>query len=71
MKRFLLTTSVLFLMLIVHFTNAFGQTRDEKVREDRERVKNDSAWFYDDLAPALESAKESSKPLMVVLRCIP
>jgi len=28
-------------------------------------------WIYDDLAKAKAEAKESGKPLLVVLRCVP
>lgn len=48
-----------------------GQTRDEKVRNDREQVAEDGTWYYDDLRKGLEAAAQSKKPLMVVLRCIP
>ena len=42
--------------------------RDEAVLKDREQVQEDDAWFYDDLGQALEVAKESKRPLMVVFR---
>ena len=50
---------------------SWAQTRDEKVRNDRESLKNDESWFYDDLDRGVEEAKRADKPLMVVLRCIP
>lgn len=47
------------------------KTRDQMVREDREKVTTEGFWIYNDLARAFEVAKESGKPLLVVLRCIP
>ena len=47
------------------------KTRDQMVREDREKVTSDGFWIYNDLETAFEQAKESSKPILVVLRCIP
>ena len=51
--------------------NSFAQTRDEKVRSDRDALKDDETWHYDDLDAGIAAAKRESKPLMVVLRCIP
>ena len=50
---------------------ADAQTRDEKVRQDRAELLTDDSWYYDDLDAGLAAAKEQSKPLMAVLRCIP
>lgn len=47
------------------------KTRDQMVREDREKVTTEGFWIYNDLAHAFDVAKESGKPLLVVLRCIP
>lgn len=47
------------------------KTRDQKVREDRQKVTSEGFWIYNDLSRAFEVAKESGKPLLVVLRCIP
>lgn len=55
-------------------TAASGQakpTRDEKVRSDKNDVLDDGYWIYNDLPKALDTAKRSDKPLMVVFRCIP
>ncbi len=48
-----------------------AQTRDEKIREDKERVTKDGLWIYNDLPKAFEVAKQTGKPLLVGLRCIP
>lgn len=50
---------------------AGGEGREEKLREDRERVSASGFWIYDDLAKGLKEAKASGKPLVVALRCIP
>jgi len=50
---------------------SFAQTRDEMVREDRRKVTADGFWIYNDLPLAFERAKETGKPILVVLRCIP
>ncbi len=47
------------------------KTRDQKVRDDRQKVTSEGFWIYNDLPRAFEIAKESGKPLLVVLRCIP
>jgi hypothetical protein len=48
-----------------------AQTREEKVRADRRKVEADGFWIYNDLAKGMAEAKESGKPLLVVLRCVP
>lgn len=50
---------------------AFAQTRDEKVRADREKVESDGFWIYNDVAKGMAEAKASGKPLFVILRCVP
>lgn len=46
-------------------------TREEKVRADREKVESEGFWIYNDLQRGYELARETGKPLVVVLRCIP
>jgi hypothetical protein len=48
-----------------------GQSREEKVRRDREVVESAGYWIYNDLAQARAEAQATGKPLVVVLRCIP
>lgn len=48
-----------------------AQTRDEMVREDRRKVTEDGFWIYNDLGLAFQQARQSGKPILVVLRCIP
>jgi len=47
------------------------QTREEKVRGDKTKVEAAGFWIYNDLAKAYAEAKQSGKPIVVVLRCIP
>ncbi|MFN9160543.1 MAG: peptidase, partial [Planctomyces sp.] len=47
------------------------KTRDQKVREDREKVTTDGFWIYNDLETGFRTARQTGKPLLVVLRCIP
>ena len=50
---------------------AQNKTRDEKVRDDRERVTSDGFWIYNDLPKAFAEAKKTGKPILAGLRCIP
>lgn len=47
------------------------QTREEKVRADKQKVEAEGFWIYNDLDKAIELAKETGKPILVTLRCIP
>jgi serine protease Do len=49
----------------------FAQTREEKVRNDRDKFKTDTLWIYNDLLKAYAQARETGKPILAVLRCIP
>lgn len=71
---------LLGLLLIVGLSDggsngqAWGQekkSREQKVREDREKVEAEGFWIYNDLAKGFEEAKRTGKPMLVVLRCIP
>jgi hypothetical protein len=46
---------------------AYGQT----LRETLKDIEVAPHWIYDDLPKALEEAKRTGKPLLVVLRCVP
>ena len=50
---------------------AAQETREQKVRGDRQKVEAAGFWIYNDFAEAQRRAKESGKPILVVLRCIP
>ncbi len=47
------------------------QTREQKVREDREKVEKIGYWIYNDLDKGFAEAKQTGKPLLVILRCLP
>lgn len=69
MRRFLVLSVCVAILTGV----AFGEekTREQKVREDKDRVSRDGFWIYNDLPAAFEKARETGKPLLVALRCIP
>src|SRR5262245_27841654 len=48
-----------------------AQDRLTKVRNDRQNVIDDGYWIYNDLPAARQQAKETGKPILVVVRCIP
>ena len=66
-----------FLFLAVGFAPVSNEaapkkkTRDEQVIEDRDHLKNNDTWIYNDVAAAKERAQSNGKPMMVVFRCIP
>ncbi|MFM7926004.1 MAG: thioredoxin family protein, partial [Planctomycetaceae bacterium] len=43
----------------------------QKVREDRDKVTAAGFWIYNDLDTGFRTARQTGKPLLVVLRCIP
>ncbi len=45
--------------------------RDNKVLNDRQKFQNSDHWIYNDLPAAQQLAREQTKPLFVVFRCIP
>jgi hypothetical protein len=75
MIRHLFAITALMGLIQTSRGDAFAQekkkTRDQMVRDDRERVTADGFWIYNDLPKAFEQAKSSGKPIVVVLRCIP
>jgi len=51
--------------------DGIAQTRDEMVREDQRKITEEGFWIYNDLPRAFANAKQTGKPILVVLRCIP
>ncbi|HXT61313.1 MAG TPA: Trx7/PDZ domain-containing (seleno)protein [Pirellulales bacterium] len=45
--------------------------REVKVRGDKARFENDESWVYNDWQKAVAEARQTGKPLLVVLRCVP
>ena len=68
MSRFFLAALFVFLIGV---SAATAQTREQKVRADKEKVEAAGFWIYNDLPKAFAEAKKSGKPLVVALRCIP
>lgn len=60
---FLTVLSVAFL--------ANAQSREALVRGDKAKVEAEGFWIYNDLPRAFEEARETGKPIVVVLRCLP
>lgn len=72
-RQFLLR-AIVFTLLNTWFLSCEAQekkTREQKVREDRLRVESEGFWIYNDLPQGYEKARQTGKPLLVVLRCIP
>ncbi len=60
------------LLFVVLFTAAIvGNARAQSLREALKDIPIADHWIYDDLPTAIKLAKESDKPLLVVLRCVP
>ncbi|MEZ6126573.1 MAG: Trx7/PDZ domain-containing (seleno)protein [Planctomycetaceae bacterium] len=59
------------IVLLISSRTAAQETRDQKVRADRERVQSDGFWIYNDLPKAFAEAERTGRPLLVGLRCIP
>src|SRR6185503_9500979 len=62
---------LLSLALLTIQSVARAQTREEKVRGDKAKVEADGFWFYNNLPRAFAEAKQTGRPIVVVLRCIP
>ena len=56
------------LVLALAQSTAYAQTRDEKVRTDRDEIGEDSRWIYNDLPRGFAEAKQTGKPLLIVFR---
>jgi serine protease Do len=71
------TSAVFFCVLMVVGSTVLCRaqekplTRDEKVRRDREQLKDDESWIYNDLKQGTAFAKAEGKPLLVIFRCLP
>ena len=65
------TMTRLTLIFLLTAATASAQTRDEQVRNDRKKVEAAGFWMYNDLPGAFQKAKQTGKPIVVVLRCIP
>jgi len=61
----------LFVFSLVVTPAVAQNAREKKVRDDKIKVEGDGFWIYNDLPKAFAEAKAKSKPVVVVLRCIP
>ncbi|WLD12593.1 Trx7/PDZ domain-containing (seleno)protein [Planctellipticum variicoloris] len=61
----------LIALLLTSSVLAAPKTREEKVREDKQKVEAEGFWIYNDLQKGFAEAKRTGKPLLVVLRCVP
>lgn len=69
---FRLALVVLVLHLVaIDIQEAYSQTREETVRADKARVEAEGFWLYNNLDQAYRTARETGKPILVVLRCLP
>ncbi len=59
------------LMMIGSVSVAVAQDRETKVRSDQSKIEEAGKWLYNDLATGFQQAKETGKPLLVVMRCVP
>lgn len=48
-----------------------AQDRDTRVRNDRRDVQALGTWIYNDLPAGTAKAKQSGRPMLITLRCIP
>jgi len=68
----MIRTATLALVLLAYLVpNAPAQTREEKVRNDKKRIEAEGKWIYNDVPKAFLEAKNSGKPIIAVLRCLP
>lgn len=65
------TCLVLFSLLFTLAASAAGPTRDQMVLTDRDDVLGGGRWIYNDLDRGIAEAKQTGKPLLVALRCVP
>ena len=55
-------------------TPSLGETvkdREAAVRKDRAALEYDARWIYNDFGAGFAKAKQTGKPLLVVIRCVP
>lgn len=68
--RVLILTGAL-LLTSYHADAETVKDREGAVRGDRAKMQDNSRWIYNDVKQGFAVAKETGKPLMVVLRCVP
>jgi serine protease Do len=71
MRRETMTRTAFLLVLLPCLAFAGAESRDSKVINDRADVLSAGRWIYNDFPKGVAEAKQSGKPLLVVLRCVP
>jgi serine protease Do len=71
--RLSVKTSIAALILLCAAVSFAAAVKDREgaVRTDRATMENDARWLYNNIQGGLEKAKQTGKPLLVVLRCVP
>lgn len=69
MKSLLSVTFLLTALLCA--TAETVKDREGAVRADKAKLENDPRWIYNDFEKGFEEGRESGKPVLVVLRCVP
>ena len=59
------------LLILTTLAAMAAEDRRERVLKDRAEFQTRSDWVYNDLPKAIEEAKRTGKPLLVVFRCVP
>ena len=57
--------------LILTATVEAQNRREAVVRQDKARLEADASWIYNNVEEGLASAKEQTKPLLILIRCVP
>ena len=70
---FQLVAGISLVLALSFGANGEGTVKDREgaVRGDRQKMESSERWIYNDLAAGFEKAKQTGKPLLVTLRCIP
>ncbi len=71
MRLMLIVVMAVITLCLAETAAAQQKTRDQNVREDRERVTEQGFWIDNDLNAAFARARTSEKPILALLRCIP
>jgi hypothetical protein len=69
MRLMLIVVMAVITLCLAETAAAQQKTRDQNVREDRERVTEQGFWIDNDLNAAFARARTSEKPILAVLPC--
>lgn len=74
MRKLLLTLACGVCLCLAAIPDSAAETvkdREGAIRSDRQKLESGTRWKYNNLEEGLREARESGKPLLVTLRCIP